>query len=85
MLEKLNPKKKRKASLPQRVVQWFTSLPGGGAKQGARKGKGKAKATSARATRTTGATAKSAGAKAKSPAKRAGSRTNARRKAGAAR
>lgn len=88
MLEKLNPKKKRKATMPQRAAQWFTSLVGGGAKRGTRKGKGKAKATSAKATRTTGATARSAGGKAKTPAKRAGSRTRttARRgKAGAAR
>ena len=84
MLEKLRPKKKRKATVPERVVQWFTSLTGGGAKRGTRKATGKAKATAAKG-KSTGTAAKSAGARAKGPAKRAGTRTRARRTERAAR
>jgi hypothetical protein len=86
MLEKLSPKKKRKASVPERVVQWLTSLTGSGAKRGSRKATGKAKATAAKG-KSTGSAAKRTGARAKAPAKRAGTgtRTTARRKERAAR
>jgi hypothetical protein len=74
MLERLTPKKKRKQTLPQRILAQLTSLTGGGAK----KSKGKAKSTGAKA-KGAGAKTKATAGKAKAPAKRTRRRTTERR------
>ena len=88
MFERLTPKKRRKKSVPERIVERLTAIVGGGTK----KTKGKARAAGAKTKANTkaasskaGASTRAAGSKAKAPAKRTRSRTTARKTARAAR